>query len=151
MTFHSSINFLPGFRINSSVTAEGEEREIMSTSSPQPAGQSNSPNANKPAPPAGPKIIIPDGMEPAYTNLARISHSPADIVIEFAHMLPGESTANIRSRVVMSPLSAKLFLRALTENLGRYEASFGEINVPVNNSLAENLFRPYHPPEPPKE
>ncbi|MCI0550295.1 MAG: DUF3467 domain-containing protein [Anaerolineae bacterium] len=130
----------------------------MSTSSPQPtgepnkpAGQPNSPNASNPAQTAGPKINIPDGMEPAYTNLARISHSPADIVIEFAHMLPGESTANIRSRVVMSPLSAKLFLRALTENLGRYEAAFGEINVPVNNSLAENLFRPYHPPEPPKE
>ena len=123
----------------------------MSTSSPQPAGAPNTPNTNNPAQPAGPKIITPDGMEPAYTNLARISHSPADIVIEFAHMLPGESTANIRSRVVMSPLSAKLLLRALAENLGRYEAAFGEINVPVNNSLAENLFRPHHPPEPPKE
>lgn len=123
----------------------------MSTPSSQPTDQPNNPNANKPNQPAGPKINIPDGMEPAYTNLARISHSPADIVIEFAHMLPGESTATIRSRVVMSPLSAKLFLRALTENMGRYEAAFGEINVPVNNTLAENLFRPYHPPEPPKE
>jgi hypothetical protein len=123
----------------------------MSTSSPQPAGAPNNPNPGNPAQPVGPKIIIPDGMETAYTNLARISHSPADIVIEFAHMLPGESTATIRSRVVMSPLSAKLLLRALAENLGRYEAAFGEINVPVNNSLAENLFRPYHPPEPPKE
>jgi hypothetical protein len=123
----------------------------MSTPSSQPTDQPNNPNANKPHPPAGPKINIPDGMEPAYTNLARISHSPADIVIEFAHMLPGESTATIRSRVVMSPLSAKLFLRALTENMGRYEAAFGEINVPINNTLAENLFRPYHPPEPPKE
>jgi hypothetical protein len=36
-------------------------------------------------------------MEPAYANLARISHSPADIVIDFAHILPGESSANIRS------------------------------------------------------
>jgi hypothetical protein len=90
-------------------------------------------------------------MEPAYTNLARISHSPADIVVEFAHLLPGETTANMRSRVVMSPLSAKLFLRALAENLARYEAAFGEIIVPSNNSLAESLFRPHHPPEPPKE
>jgi len=94
---------------------------------------------------------IPEGMEPAYANLARISHSPADFVIEFAHMLPGEPTANVRSRVVMSPLSAKLLLRALTENLARYEAAFGEISMPSNNSLAENLFRPLHPPEPPKE
>ncbi len=99
----------------------------------------------------GPKIVIPEGMEPAYANLARISHSPADIVIDFAHILPGETTANIRSRVVMSPLSAKLLLRALNENIARYEAAFGEIAVPSNSSLAESLFRPPHPPEPPKE
>ena len=104
-----------------------------------------------PSQPAGPKINVPEGMEPAYVNLARISHSPADLVIDFAHLLPGETTANIRSRVVMSPLSAKLLLRALTENLARYEATFGEIGVPSSSSLAENLFRPPHPPEPPKE
>jgi hypothetical protein len=102
-------------------------------------------------PASGPKINVPEGMEPAYTNLARISHSPADIVIDFAHILPGETTANIRSRVVMTPLSAKLLLHALTENIGRYEAAFGEIKMPGNNSLAENLFSRSHPPDPPKE
>jgi len=120
----------------------------MTTPASQPAGS----NTNTPASqPPGPKMNIPDGMEPAYVNLARISHSLADFVVEFAHMLPGEPTANVRSRVVMSPLSTKLLLRALTENLARYEAAFGEISVPANNSLAENLFRPFHPPEPPKE
>jgi len=104
-----------------------------------------------PPQPTGPKIIIPEGMEPVYANLARISHSPADIVIDFAHLLPGETTAHIRSRVVMTPLSAKLLLRALHENLARFEAAFGEIPVPSNSSLAESLFRPPHPPEPPKE
>lgn len=104
-----------------------------------------------PSPVPGPKIIVPEGMEPAYANLARISHSPADIVIDFAHILPGETSANIRSRVVMTPLSAKLLLRALTENIARYEAAFGEIMVPSNSSLAESLFRPHPPSEPPKE
>lgn len=103
-----------------------------------------------PAQPTGPKINVPEGTEPVYANLARISHSPADIVIDFAHILPGENTANIQSRVVMSPLSAKLLMRALTENLARYEAAFGEIKVPGNSTLAENLFKPYHPPEPPQ-
>jgi hypothetical protein len=103
-----------------------------------------------PAQPTGPKINVPEGMEPAYTNLARISHSPADIVIDFAHILPGETVANIRSRVVMTPLSAKLLLHALTENLARYEAAFGEIALPSGNSLAESLFRP-PTPESPKE
>ena len=108
-------------------------------------------NTNTPAaPPPGPKIIVPDGMEPVYANLARISHSPADIVVDFAHILPGETTAKIQSRVVMTPLSAKLLLRAITENLARYESAFGEIKVP-GNSLAENLFRNFHPPDPPKE
>jgi hypothetical protein len=90
-------------------------------------------------------------MDPAYVNLARISHSPADIVIDFAHILPGAGSATIRSRVVMSPLSAKLLLRALAENIARYESAFGEIVVPSNSTLAESLFRPPHPPEPPKE
>ena len=98
-----------------------------------------------PSQPAGPKLNIPEGMEPAYVNLARISHSLADIVIDFAHILPGETTANMRARVVMSPLSAKLLLRALTENIARYEATFGEIVMPSNSSLAESLFRPLPP------
>ena len=87
-----------------------------------------------------------------YVNLARIAHSPSDIVIDFAHLLPGEPRAKIRSRVVMTPLSAKLLLKALAENIARYEAAYGEINVPVNSTLADNLFRPFQqPPEPSKE
>lgn len=84
-----------------------------------------------------------------YANLARISHSPTEFIIDFGHMLPGETTANINSRIVLTPFSAKLLLRAINENLARYEAAFGVINVP--STLAENLFRPFHPPEPPKE
>lgn len=94
-------------------------------------------------------LEIPAGLETTYANLARISHSPADLVMDFAHALPGENKAVIRARLLMSPLSAKLFHRALGENIARYEAAFGEIVVPGNSSLAENLFRPHHPPEPP--
>lgn len=104
-----------------------------------------------PSQPTGPRLSVPEGMQPVYVNLARISHSPADIVIDFAHILPGEASASVRSRVVMTPLSAKLLLRALTENVSRYEAAFGEIVMPSNSTLAESLFRPPHPPEPPKE
>ena len=91
-----------------------------------------------------------EGMEPAYTNLARISHSPHEFIIDFGHLLPAETIASINSRIVMTPFSAKLLLRALTENMARYEAAFGEIKVP-GNSLADTLFRNLHPPEPPKE
>jgi hypothetical protein len=94
---------------------------------------------------------IPAGLEPVYTNLARISHSPADIVIDFAQILPGETKASVRARILMTPLSAKLLLRALKENIARYEAALGEINVPNSTTLADNLFGRLQPPEPPKE
>ena len=102
--------------------------------------------------PAGPILDLPAELEIIYANLARIAHSPADIVLDFAHLLPGEPRAKIRARVVMTPLSAKLLVKALTENIARYEAAFGEISLPSNNSLADTLFRPFQqPPEPPKE
>lgn len=101
--------------------------------------------------PSAPILEIPAGLEVIYANLARLAHSPADFVIDFAHILPGEMRANISARIVMTPLSAKLLLRALAENLARYEAAFGEINVPVNSTLADTLFKPFQPPEPPKE
>jgi hypothetical protein len=103
-----------------------------------------------PKPPTSPTLQIPPGLDTVYCNLARISHSPADIVIDFAHLLPADTNAVVKARVLMSPLSAKLLLRALTENLARFEAAFGEITVPVNTSLAEHLFRPHQPPEDPK-
>jgi hypothetical protein len=105
-----------------------------------------------PPKPTGPVLELPADLDTTYANLARIAHSPADIVLDFAHLLPGETRAKIRARVVMTPLSAKLLVKALTENLARYEAAFGEIHLPTNNSLADNLFRPFQqPPEPPKE
>jgi len=96
--------------------------------------------------PPGPKLENPQQLSTVYTNLARIAHSPADIVIDFAHLLPGEKSATVNARVLMTPLSAKLLLRALSDNISRYEAAFGEIKMPVNSSLAENLFRPHQPP-----
>jgi hypothetical protein len=104
-----------------------------------------------PPPPPGPTLEVPDGLETVYSNLARISHSPADLVIDFGQILPGETKAKIRARVMMSPLAAKLLVRALAENLARYEATFGQINMPGNPSLADHLFRPMNPPEPPED
>lgn len=101
--------------------------------------------------PPGPKLENPKELETVYSNLARIAHSPADIVIDFAHLLPGEKSATVNARILMTPMSAKLLLRALAENISRYEAAFGEIRVPVNSSLADSLFRPHHPPDSPKE
>jgi len=86
-------------------------------------------------------------IETTYANLARIAHSPADIVFDFAHLLPGTQKAKVAARVVMTPISAKLLMRALTENLSRYEKSFGEIILPKSNTLADNLFKPFLSPD----
>jgi hypothetical protein len=104
--------------------------------------------------PGRPSVLLEASAElqAIYANLARISHSPADIVMDFAHLLPGEKKTRIAARIVMSPLSAKLLHRALGENLARYEAAFGEIPMPPrNSSLADKLFKPFLPPSPPKE
>ncbi len=92
-------------------------------------------------------LEAPETLQPVYANLVRIAHSPADLVLDFAHLLPGEGKARIGARVLMSPLSAKLLYRALGENLARYEAAFGEIATSTS-SLADHLFKPFQqPPE----
>ena len=101
-------------------------------------------------PPVQPTRIAMDvspELQTTYANLARIAHSPADIVLEFAHLLPGSKKAKVSSRVVMTPVSAKLLLKALNDNLARYESAFGEITLPKSNSLADNLFKPFLSPD----
>jgi hypothetical protein len=96
-------------------------------------------------------IEIPPDLQPAYANLARIAHAPAEFVIDFAQLLPGDSKAMVAARIIMSPIALKLFAQAVNENLGRYEASFGKINIPnAGSSLADSLFKPMHPPENPQ-
>lgn len=90
--------------------------------------------------------LAPD-QEGIYANLVRISHSPAELVLDFARMLPGNASARVHARIIMSPVSAKMFYRALAENLSRYEAAYGEIAVPGSDVLVNQLFRPPHPPE----
>lgn len=114
-------------------------------------------NENPPSP-TGPQrtlpVELPANLEPAYCNLALIAHSPAEIVIDFARMLPAMPKARITSRVVLSPLVAKAFLRALSDNIAKYESQYGEIRLPDGPSLAERLFgKPTvdPQPEPPKE
>lgn len=106
-----------------------------------------------PKPPAGFPIEVPADLAPVYANLARIAHAPAEFVLEFARILPGDNKAIVTTRVVMSPMGVKLLVQALNENLARYEATFGEIKLPSGGpSLADHLFRPGSPPpEPPQE
>jgi hypothetical protein len=117
------------------------------------APQGNAPreNAARPNPPPFPPLEIPADLNAIYVNLVRIAHSPSELIFDFAHLLPGTSPARVLARMVMSPLGAKLFHRALSENLSRYEAAYGEIKVPGGKSLADFLFRPPPPGEEPPQ
>jgi hypothetical protein len=108
------------------------------------------PAPQRPAP-IHPILEVPAGTEAVYANLVRIAHTPTELVLDFAHLYPGTPTAQVRARIVMSPLGAKLLHRALTENLQRFEAAFGEIKGPGEGSLADHLFRSINPPEPPPD
>lgn len=105
---------------------------------------------SNPAPqiPQPPPMEFPADLQVEYVNLVRIAHSLSEIVFDFAQVLPGGNSARVQSRILMSPISAKLFYRALAENLARYEAAFGEINIPGGTSLADTLFRPPDRPNP---
>jgi len=98
-----------------------------------------------------PSLAVPADVIPQYANLVRIAHSPAELIFDFARLLPGNPQARVVSQVLMSPISAKLFFEALGENLKKYENNFGEIVVPRKQSLADYLFRPPQPPEKPPE
>lgn len=89
-----------------------------------------------------PNLDLPDDLETKYVNFVRIAHTASDFVFDFSLLLPGIQKPEVSSRLVMSPVAAKLFLRAMADNLSRYESNFGEITLPVKHSLADDLFRP---------
>ena len=74
--------------------------------------------------------------EGTYANLAIITHSNAEFVVDFVQILPGLPQAKVRSRVILTPQHAKRMLSALADNIDRYEKSFGTVAVqdgPGNN------------------
>jgi len=85
-------------------------------------------------------ITIPPDLEAVYANLVRITHSPSEFIFDFAQMLPGMKGPFIKTRVLLSPLTAKLIYKALGDNLAKYESSYGEISLPGPSSLADSLF-----------
>jgi hypothetical protein len=75
-------------------------------------------------------IELPGELDAIYSNFAIINHSPSEIVMDFARLLPNIPKAKVYARVLMTPLNAKLLLKALQDNLAKYEEKFGEIRLP---------------------
>jgi len=96
-------------------------------------------------------IEVPSDLEAIYANFALITHSASEVIIDFARVLPNTPKAKVYARIITTPMHAKLLLRALSDNLEKYEAQFGEIKTPASgDKLAQQFFgaaRPPHPPE----
>lgn len=112
-----------------------------SNPTPKPADASDAPKKQA----AGQRrvnIDIPKDVKPVYANLAFISNTPGEIVIDFAQLLPRSNRGSMQARVIMSPMHAKMLQMALTHNIQNYEQKFGKIKIPQHGSaLANNFFR----------
>lgn len=64
-----------------------------------------------------------------YSNLAIISHSTSEFVIDFAAILPGLPKAEVKSRIILTPEHAKRLLLSLQDNISRYETNVGRIEI----------------------
>ena len=67
--------------------------------------------------------------EGIYSNLALISHSSSEFILDFARMLPGVPKAKIYARIVMTPQNIKSLQKAIEDNISKYEAQFGKIKT----------------------
>src|ERR671928_1721657 len=78
---------------------------------------------------------VAEGM---YANLAIITQSHAEFVIDFVNVMPGTPKSKVKSRIIFTPQHAKRFMKALIENVQRYEATNGpikdleEVQLPLN-------------------
>jgi hypothetical protein len=76
-------------------------------------------------------IELPEDIaEGIYSNLAIISHSNSEFVIDYVRLVPNTPKAKVKARIILSPAHAKRLLRALADNVDKYEARFGKIDEP---------------------
>ena len=84
-----------------------------------------------------------DLVHETYSNLAIITHSGSEFILDFAQMMPGLSKPTVKERVILAPEHAKRLLNALKDNIDKYEAQFGAINphertiMPFNSNKGE--------------
>src|SRR5215217_2634327 len=82
--------------------------------------------------------ISEEVAEGNYANLAIITHSHAEFVVDFVNVMPGMPKSKVKSRIILTPQHAKRFMKALTENVNRYETVNGkiqdieEVQLPMN-------------------
>jgi Protein of unknown function (DUF3467) len=75
-----------------------------------------------------------------YSNLAIITHSNSEFIVDFIQVMPGVPKARVKSRIVLTPQHAKRLMKALKENVSRFESANGPINdVEFSNAIPMNF------------
>jgi hypothetical protein len=70
--------------------------------------------------------------EGEYANLVMIAHSPEEFILDFIRVVPGVRKARVKSRIIITPQHAKRLLRALADNIDRYERTHGGIDERIS-------------------
>src|SRR5215471_2832914 len=82
--------------------------------------------------------ISEEVAEGIYANLAIITHSHAEFVIDFVNVMPGTPKSKVKARMILTPQHAKRFMKALNDNVSRFESAKGkiqdieEVQIPMN-------------------
>ncbi|WP_289290530.1 MULTISPECIES: DUF3467 domain-containing protein [Bacteroides] len=76
-----------------------------------------------------------DVAQGIYANLAIITHSSSEFILDFIRVMPGVPKAGVQSRIILAPEHAKRLLRALEENIAKYERVFGPVQLADEQSL----------------
>ena len=88
-------------------------------------------------------IELSDEMaEGTYSNLAIITHSHSEFIVDFIKMMPGAPKAKVKSRIILTPQHAKRLFKALQDNITKFERLHGEIIVPEAENLPLNFGGP---------
>mgnify|MGYP000656006546 FL=1 len=84
--------------------------------------------SNQPEQPSQINIEISEEVsEGSYANLAIITHSHAEFVIDFVNVMPGTPKSKVKSRIILTPFHAKRFMKAMIDNVKKFEAANGTI------------------------
>ncbi len=95
---------------------------------------------NQPAKKRKLQLQLPKDPSATYSNTVMISHTANEVIFDFIQIMPNDTRARVQKRIVMTPTHAKMFLKALDENVTKFEDKHGEITVPQRQSLADQLF-----------
>ena len=71
--------------------------------------------------------ISEEVAEGQYANLAIITHSHAEFVVDFVNVMPGTPKSKVKNRIILTPFHAKRFMKAMIENVKKFEAANGTI------------------------